>query len=300
MLFSHRPSNSKKAGTPWHRLGGILSRRQARNNKKQTDSHSEKNAKITEAIHLPRYDEEDDRRPATRGAWFNPWKWLSYVLFASLAGGLIYLCWLMWSPRELRDIRGARVGDALPARDVEHLLATIKPSSQTQSFTESELNYSLRRSCRMRQGGSLALIAHPTLLALKIHDGYGELIIARALGSEMYHTTSVFLRFSYHEDETGKQVKLHLDNGKNMASSFLLGGHVGQLPIPERLMKMMLPRLEPLLAIYPAITALVEQHDYLPIFVRPREEAEGRLLLVPPSAHSPFGHQAKFSHNPQT
>ncbi len=300
MLFSHRPSNTKKASTPWHRLGGILSRRETRNNKKQTDSHPKRKAKTTEAIILPRYDDEDDRRVTTRGAWFNPWKWFSYLLFVSLAGGLIYLCWLMWSPRELRDIRGARMGDAMPARDVEQLLATIKPRAQTQSFTESELNYSLRRSCRMRQDGSLALIAHPTLLALKIHDGYGELIIARALGSEMYHTTSVFLRFSYHEDETGKHVKLHLDNGKNIASTFLHGGQIGELPIPERFIKMMLPRLEPILAIYPALTALVEQHDYLPIFVRPYEETEGRLLLVPPSAQLPFGHQAKFAHNPQT
>ncbi len=139
----------------------------------------------------------------------------------------------------------------------------------------------------MLQHGSLATIAHPSRLALKIHDGYAELIITRDLGSQLKHTVSVFLKFSLEQTSGSKRVLLDLDGGTTLLGTVQTGGRIGHLPIPAGYMQMLLPTLKPLLALYPALTELVEQYDYLPVFEQAGQGREGRLRLVAPPLSTP-------------
>ncbi len=72
-----------------------------------------------------------------------------------------------------------------------------------------------------------------------------------------------------------------------------IGGRIGHLPIPSGYMQMLLPTLEPLLALYPALTQLVEHDDYLPVFEKAQQGREGRLRLVAPPLLSPVQHQMR-------
>ncbi len=266
MSSSQQPSNEKKTTSPWKILSELVSRRP----RKTAQSHP-----LTRSSSL-----DSDDSSYGSGSFIDIWNIVAVLLFLFLSGSLITVCLLMWVPRQLDDIKGLH--DDAPVHDIFATLRQTAGAPYTYSFSESELNRYIKKTCRMRQDGALSIVAHPAHLALKIHDGYGELIITRVIGSHLHHTISVYVSFVYTGEHAQRRVSLQLRPGNEDDGLFPRGGRIGQLPIPQRYMQMVLPSLESLLDVYPELTKLIQTHDFLPVFQRESEASEGRLLLIPP------------------
>ncbi len=279
MSSPQQPRNEKKSPAPWLRLGDILKRRR----KKSDPFFSTRTSLPKEATH-------DEAEAFST----NPWSIISGILFLGIVGLLLSLCVLMWIPRSLDDVKGAY--DDTPVHDLFSIAGQAGATPNSYSFSESELNRYLKKTCRMRQGGPLSIIAHPSQVSLKIHDGYGELIISRIVGSHMRHTISVYLSFAYSGEHAERHVSLQLQAGDQQAGIFPEGGRIGLLPIPHGYMQMMIPSLESLLDVYPELATLVQDYDFLPVFQRKDEDSEGHLLLLPPPSDIPLSQ----SHSPIT
>ncbi len=267
MSSSQQPRNEKKISSLWKILSELVSRRP----KKTTQTYHPLKRSSTLDI---------DELPYGSGSFIDIWSIVAVIIFLFLAGSLIIVCLLMWIPRQLNDIKGLH--DDTPVHDLFATMRQTDGAPQYYSFSESELNRYLKQTCRMRQKGALSIVAHPAQLALKIHDGYGELIITRVIGSHLYHTISVYVSFSYSGEHAQRRVSLELLPAGEDTGLFPRGGRIGQLPIPQRYMQMILPSLESLLDVYPELTRLIQTHDFLPVFQRDNNESEGRLFLTPP------------------
>ncbi len=218
--------------------------------------------------------DDDDPTEETLFSLINPWRVLAFLVFLSLISSLLYILILMWWPRSMDDIKGL-ADDGIEARDLAALIAQTKGAPI--SLGEAEINRYLAQSCRMRQDGAVSLVARPSSLVVKIHQGYAELIITRHIASYLPQTTSVFLRVK----TEGSSYRLELSSDRRIWGRYAEGGKLGHLPIPSHFMQLILPSLENLMEIYPEMAKLLRSELYMPDFQRVSEEAEGRLLLRP-------------------
>ncbi len=228
------------------------------------------------------FSEETDSE--TRGSYFRR-LWKSFNVLSAVAVGLflvftatlLVVLLRMWSPQDLSDIAGYK--DSGRARDLESLIVNANGAPVT--FTEAELNRYLRDTCRMRQTGIFSIIASGQGVAVRIHDGYAELVLDRMLGSDIHQTTSVNLTFKQ-ENKLGR-TELHVDfkGGNPIAGTMPRGGSIGSIAVPQRHIIMLKPALETLLTCYPQIIDAVEHYRYCPIFTEGKNGAESRVHLVP-------------------
>ena len=122
---------------------------------------------------------------------FNFWSILAAIVFLTFTAVLVNSVISMWTPQNMRDIAG--YSDNGSARDITALLRNANGSEI--SFTEAEINRFLKETCRIRQTGIFSIITHGHGLALRIHNGYAELVIDRMIGANIHQTTSVNLTF---------------------------------------------------------------------------------------------------------
>ncbi len=228
--------------------------------------------------------EEDDEEEEPRFSlllclWqrFNFWATLAVLLFLLFTWVLALLVIRMWTPQDMKDIAGfadkGRGGDIAMVLD--------KSRGEELVFTEAEINRYLRDTCRLRQTGLFSIIAHAQGVAVRIHDGYAELVIDRLLGANIHQTTAVHLTF-FREMEHGRPVlKAEMKGGPPILGSMPRGGSIGVLAVPSRHIQVLQPALETLLACYPSITHAIEAHDYLPRFVKGKNGEESYVRLVP-------------------
>ncbi len=228
-------------------------------------------------------EEEEENRFSLLGyLWerFNFWATVAALLFLLFTWILALLVVRMWTPQNMQDIAG--FADKGRGGDIAMILD--KSNGEELVFTEAEINRYLRDTCRMRQTGLFSIIAHAQGVAVRIHDGYAELIIDRLLGANVHQTTAVHISFSQ-ESPHGKPVlKAELRGGPPILGSMPRGGSIGTLAVPTRHIQMLQPALETLLACYPGITQAIEEHGYLPQFHEGGEGEERYVRLVP---HSP-------------
>lgn len=228
-------------------------------------------------------EEEDDDYAPQRGLlaelWsrFNFWSFLATVLFVSFVAVLIYGVTRMWQPQSLKDIAG--YNDKLPAKDLSVLIRNA--NGGVISFTEGELNRYLRDTCRMRQTGIFSIFANAQGVAVRVHNGYAELIIDRLVGANMHQTTAVNLTF--HRDIVHGRPSLSVEfhGGPPLMGNMPRGGKIGTVGIPQKHIQVMQPALKTLLECYPDIVAATEEYGYCPIFEKESPESEGRITLIP-------------------
>ncbi len=228
-------------------------------------------------------EEEEGRRPSLLSLlWqrFNFWACFATLLFLLFTGSLALLVVKMWTPQPMRDIAG--FADKGRGGDLSMLLG--KSSGEELIFTEAEINRYLRDTCRMRQTGLFSIIAHAQGVAVRIHDGYAELVIDRLLGANIHQTTAVHLSFSQRIEHGRPVLDVVFRGGPPILGNMPRGGRIGSLAVPERHMQMLQPALETLLACYPDIIHAMEEHGYLPVFVKGSEGVESYVRLVP---HAP-------------
>ncbi len=227
-------------------------------------------------------EEEAGRFSLLRELWqrFNFWAVFASVLFLLFTGILALLVLRMWTPQPLNDIAGfTDKGRA------ENLAVRLDEyNGQELTISEGELNRYLKETCRMRQTGIFSIIAHAQGVAVRIHDGYAELVIDRVLGANIHQTTSVYITFSQQMEHGRPVLKAEFRGGEPILGSMPRGGQIGQLAVPQRHIQMLQPALETLLACYPDLTRAMEKHGYLPVFIGKRVGEEAKVRLVP---HAP-------------
>lgn len=202
------------------------------------------------------------------------WIVIAVVLFVTFVGTLLILTWRMWQPQDLSDIAGYK--DNVASRDLDLLINTKTAAREEIVITEAELNRYLRDNTRIRQDGIFSIITHANGVAVRVHDGYAELIIERIIGADFRQTTSVHLHF-YQKEKDGKvELCLEYRGGEPvMMGSSPRGGSIGKMGIPQRHIVMLQPSLETLRDCYPGIRDAILKNDYCPYF------EEGRIILRP-------------------
>ena len=223
--------------------------------------------------------EEDAEGNSWRDWWhkFSVWSLLALLIFLIFTGGLILMTFDMWRPQEMRSIPG--YADNGTARD---LTSALKAANGGEiAFTEGEINRYLRDTCRLRQTGIFSVLAHAQGAAVRMHDGYAELIIDRVLSTHFHQTTAVHLSFVREFDHGRPKLRMELRGGEPIMGSLPLGGSIGRVRVPQRYMEMLRPALETIQDCYPEFFDLIETYGYKPEFYRGRNGQEGFVRLVP-------------------
>ncbi len=202
---------------------------------------------------------------------------VAVLVFVLFTGSLILMVCRMWSPQSLSDVAGYQ--DQGNPRDLTVMLKNANGAEVT--FTEGDLNRYLRDTCRMRQTGLFSLLAHVQGLAVRVHDGYVELVVDRIIGANMHQTTAVNLTFRQEVDHGRPSLKVDFHGGEPLYGSMPRGGRIGRVGVPQRHIEMLKPALETLLDCYPEIVKTVEEYGYCPHFTAGNDGAEGRVRLLP-------------------
>lgn len=255
-------------------------------NKEAEGEEGEDFTRIT--TYSPHGDEEDEeelpeenflvmlRRKLWQG--FNFWGLISVSLFLSFTLVLLILLVKLWVPQDLSDIAG--YNDTAAARDLTALIRNA--NGAPVSITEAELNRYLRDTCRMRQTGIFSIITHCQGIAVRIHNGYAELVFDRLMGANMHQTTAIYLSFSQENKLGSPELKVELRGGEPLFGTMPNGGSVGSIALPQRHVLMLRPALESLISCYPDIAELVREHRYCPVFTANGKDR--RLTLIPYTA----------------
>lgn len=209
---------------------------------------------------------------------FNFWTLVSVSLFLSFTLLLLLLLVKLWVPQDLSDIAG--YNDTAAARDLTALIRNA--NGAPVSITEAELNRYLRDTCRMRQTGIFSIITHCQGMAVRIHNGYAELVFDRLMGANMHQTTAVYLTFTQENHLGSPDLKVELRGGEPLLGSMPNGGSIGSVALPQRHVLMLRPALESFITCYPDIAELVREHHYCPVFTA--DGKDRRLTLIPYSA----------------
>ena len=231
-------------------------------------------------------EDDDDDQENKHSLWselwgrFNFWSTFAVILFLIFVGFLCGLVQQMWQPQSLKDIAG--YNDKAPAKDLSVLISNANGS--TVSFSEGELNRYLRDTCRLRQTGIFSIFANAQGIAVRIHDGYAEVVIDRLVGANMHQTTSVNLTFHQETVHGRPELKVELRGGAPLLGNMPRGGKIGSVGVPQKHIQVMQPALETLLDCYPDIVATIKEYGYCPIFEAGSTHSEGRVTLIPYTA----------------
>lgn len=207
----------------------------------------------------------------------NVWTIATIALFLLFTLGLYSLVVKMWMPQELKSIPGYT--DNGSARDLAAIINNA--NGREVSFTEAELNRYLRDTCRLQQTGIFSIFAHGQGVAVRVHDGYAEVILDRIIGANIHQTTSVHLTFRQEVEHGRPHLEVDLHGGETLIGDTPCGGSIGNVRIPQRHIQMLRPALKTLLACYPQIAETVEEHGYYPIFTKGKNGLESRIQLIP-------------------
>ena len=223
--------------------------------------------------------ENAEESSALRELWhkLNFWSLTATALFLLFTGGLIYTTAKMWQPQDMKGIAGYT--DKGAARDIS--VALHNANGAEIVFTEGEINRYLRDTCRLRQTGIFSVLAHPQGVAVRIHDGYVELLIDRVLSTHLHQTTAVNLSFVQVFDHGRPTLRVEFRGGEPLMGSMPQGGSVGQVGVPQRYMQMLRPALETMVDCYPDIVETVIAYGYRPEFIRGRNGQESYMRLIP-------------------
>lgn len=237
---------------------------------------------LRSSVYEQEEDEDDYRSPMGRFSllhhlWskFNFWSTVAVSLFLSFTAILLLVLLRLWMPQDLSDIAG--YGDTEPARDLEAVIRNANGGSVT--ITEAEINRYLRQTCRMRQPGIFSIITHCQGVAVRLHNGYAEVVFDRILGANMHQTTAVYLTFNQELKHGIPELNAELRGGDSGINPMFNGGSIGSIALPHRYVRMLRPALDSLLSCYPAIHELIREHRYCPVISANGKDR--RITLIP-------------------
>lgn len=233
-------------------------------------------------LYPPEEEEEysgGDERFTWRRLWqsLNLWSIIATAIFLLFIGGLSMLVVRMWTPQDMKDITGYT--DKGVARDLT--VALRNANGGEIIFTEGEINRYLRDTCRVKQTGIFSLIVPMQGVAVRLHDGYAELIVDRTLSTHFHQTTAVHISFSQELDHGRPGLRVEYRGGEPILGSLPCGGSIGLVRIPQRYMQMLSPALATIQDCYPDIWELMETYGYRPVFHKGKDGEESYMRLLP-------------------
>lgn len=222
---------------------------------------------------------EDAPRHRLREFWhrFSFWSLIATLLFLFFTGGLVWLVLRMWTPQDMRDIAGYT--DRGAARDL--LVALRNANGGELIITEGELNRYLRDTCRLRQNGLFSILVHAQGVAVRIHDGYAELIIDRVLSTHFHQTTAINLTFALNVEHGRPKLHTEFRGGSPILGSLPCGGRIGRVGMPQRFIQVLHPALDTLRDCYADAIDIIESVGYRPVFHGAGEGREAYIRLIP-------------------
>lgn len=220
-------------------------------------------------------DKERNLRTMLRELWVNVsiWRLLAAIHFILFIVILLVLTIRMWQPQELQDIEG--YGDKVESVKLAHIIKKGIERGDTIVITEAQINRYLRDTCRLQQDGFFSIFSQGHGVALRLHNGYAEVVIDRIIGAGTHQTTSVFVTIRQELKDGKPTLRAELHGGDPIFGSIPRGGTIGRIPIPQRHIIILQPALESLRDTYPDIRDAILNNGYCPEF------EDGRIILRP-------------------
>lgn len=199
----------------------------------------------------------------------------SLLLLMTLGLGLALI--FIVQAQDLSDVEGHSEAElSSSSRDVAEVLRKSLEGQYSVVITEEEINQMIGDTLEIKQGGVLASIVSMKSVAIRLEDGYAEVIVARDI-SGVDFTSSIFIQLEQVEDNKGIKTQVHLHGGAFNESfpSFKRGGKFGKMTVPQGFLMMLMPEFEKL-------AKVLEPEINLSFRDMARFEIqEGRLLLDP-------------------
>lgn len=229
---------------------------------------------------LPQQEEDAlPAEPSLRKHRFNIWKFAASLMMVCVLAIIALMVALTWMPQNLSDVQGYdRQGNVTDLPAVFHRAAL---NGEEAVFTETEINRYLQDTLKLSQDGVFNLIARPYGVAVRIHDGYAELILDRLIGSQFHQTISVYLTFREIHTDEGIKIEVEYRGGDNILGSMPRGGKIGLVPVPERYILILHPVVEGIKRTYGELFSEITTGGYLPRFVKDRNGGDSCLILQP-------------------
>ena len=213
-----------------------------KNRKRNTKRPEDKVSTDGREVVFSRAQEEEDAQEIAQRKR-SPLHVVSVLLRLFIFGVLlaIGLCvYQAWVPVKLSSVQGyfSIPGEiAQSAPDLGRLIKRAQAGNYPLVLSEEDINRYLKKVILGKQAGPLGVLARYEGVAVKLHEGYAEVILVRRVGSGYRQTVSLFMRPSAQESLEGPIVVVDY-TGPPLVGSLSLGGRWGRLPVPQGFMKL--------------------------------------------------------------
>ncbi len=241
-------------------------RRSGANRGKESPSHKE--------IKFQDDSAEEDDLEADSGRRSSGIRVASLVLRLCIFLVLLVIACLIyraWTPQNMNKVSGY----ALPDRengyvqDIPGLLSRAQEANYPLFLTERDINLYLSRVVKGKQGGPIGVLARYEGVAVRLYDGYAEIILVRTMGNGYRQTVSMYVSPSSQETLNGPVVVTEY-SGPDLLGALPVGGRIGKLPVPQGYLHFIRPAFISLAeALKPELELLLDPHR--PIQIRPGE-----------------------------
>lgn len=199
---------------------------------------------------------------------------IKILIFAILltVAGLVYRA---WTPQNLSDIAGYGETETNPV--VQNLPALLKKAQEGNYplvLSEKDINLYLSNLLRAKQEGPMGVLARYKGVAVRLYDGYAEIIVVRTIGDKYEQTSSLYI--SPESLETGDGPVIVTDYARpDLFGTIPIGGRIGKLPVPQGYLVLSQPAFVSMKeALEPELEYLLDPHR--PIVIK-----RGRLEIQP-------------------
>lgn len=202
--------------------------------------------------------------------------WALKILILAILLTVSALIYRAWTPQSLEEIGGYDEEQANPVvRNLPALLKQAQDANYPVVLSERDINLYLKQVLRARQDGPLGILARYDGVAVRLYDGYAEVVIIRVLGEGHKQTVSLYLSPSNQETYDGPAVVTDFYCPDLLFGLFPIGGRIGNVPVPQGYIALAKPAFSSLGdALEPEIELLLDA--YRPIKIR-----KGELEIMP-------------------
>lgn len=260
-------------------LSSLTSFMASEKNKKRNSSHKE-NTSSSERVYedVPTNEEEATLPPPSLISITA--SVLRIIIFLTLIA-IAWSIYQTWLPTKLSNIHGIRPTDGQTQNtpNICRLIERAIEGNYALTLTEEDINLHLRHTLLGHQDGPLGVLARYQDTAIKLHDGYAEIILIRTLGSRYKQTTSLFVTPTYQETPDGPIMTTEYV-GNIFLGTLPIGGKWGRLPLPQGFLTLDIESYKKL------ADALSLELNYLTDPHRPLLIKKGVLIIQAPATNN--------------
>lgn len=201
---------------------------------------------------------------------------LRLIIFLVLLVVSIFI-YRAWTPQNVNTIPGYGSGERSHStpQDIPALLLRAQEANYPLFLSEKDINLYLGDVLRAKQSGPMGILARYEGVAVRLYDGYAEVVIVRTLGGRGYRqTVSMYVSPESQETINGPIVVTEYA-GPRLLGGFPMGGRIGKLPVPQGYLLLIKPAFDSLAkALAPELDILLDPH-------RPIQIKRGELQIHP-------------------